>query len=139
MKHGKSAPHTKVTVADISGFTKDMLGMPLGLGPSFSVSVNNHQNSSHLAFPEGHSDLEHPKASQTQVFLNPKNGNSHVVTEGNVPLVRANLSESHSRIPEQWAGEFHAVGLFFSLRAYSAGLCYRVVETAVSKERHILF
>lgn len=106
------APPTRVTVADLSGFTEDMLGIPLGLGSSFSVSVNNHQNSGHRAFPEGNSDLEQPKAAQTQVFHNPKNGNCHVVTKGDVPLVKAYLADSQSRIPEQWAGEFYAVGLF---------------------------
>ncbi|MCS6979396.1 MAG: T9SS type A sorting domain-containing protein [Flavobacteriales bacterium] len=135
--HGSLAPPTHVTVADISGFTEDMMGTPLGLDPSFSTSPNHHQNSSHLVFPEGNSPMEQPKASQAQVFPNPTDGNFQVVTEGDVPFVRAYLADAQGRILEQWG--VPSIRAFFSLRHLPAGLYYLVVETAVWRERHTIF
>lgn len=135
--HASMSQPTHVTVADISGYTNDDAAESVSVDPVLVPGYNSAGTSSPLFLPTGEMDEVQPSGNQTRAFPNPTDGPINVVTEGDVPFVRAYLSDQNGRILEYFAGQ-PAERVFFQIKDVPAGIYFLVVQTPYSLVKQII-
>lgn len=130
-------PPTHVTVADISGYTNNDAAESAAVDPVLIPGSTSSGNISPLRLPASATDGMHDEAQRITAYPNPTDGPLHVVTEGDVPFVRAYLSDQQGHILAWWAGP-PSLRTFFEIRHVPAGVYYLVVQSDRSIEKRIV-